>query len=85
METLNDLHRSFSRSTGIDSIAEMADFDPSKIKSIVVPSFLARNCAIANSSADLLIAATNGKGIPNSPGTKYTWDQFHGPKIHIDL
>lgn len=78
---LNQLHQSFSEIVDFDSLGQLESvMVESKIS--VHPGFYARNKALIN-NLDLLIAFTTDSQIRG--GTKNTWDQFKGEKIHHDI
>lgn len=84
----NQLHREFSRVSGVDSLGDIA-------KALKTPGctcsvsrgFLQRNSVIA-STADSMIAFTWSRdGALLEGGTKDTWNKFGSkrPKIHVSL
>lgn len=82
---LNKYHSSFSKAVGINSLADItkAIHMGAEIKDDY-KGFHDRNIPVGN--ADVLLAFTRGKDIPDSPGTLYTWNKSKCPrKIHITI
>lgn len=78
---LNQLHKSFSKIVGFDSLKQL-EMIMNDGKISVHHGFYARNKALVK-NLDLLIAFTIGDQIRG--GTKNTWNQFKGEKIHYNL
>ncbi len=78
-QRLNQLHRSFSRVRGVDSLAEIQA--ASKLPGFMCQvrrGFLRRNDALAKECMYLVALGWSETGKPESGGTLYTWNKFKG-------
>jgi hypothetical protein len=87
----NYYHSLFKRATGVDGIAEIHEALTKGAKCSNQPvaagytAMFARNARVAK-DADTVIAYTFGDGdTPADGGTKNTWDQVKGDRIHVPL
>ena len=89
--TISYYHELFTKATGIDGRREIAEAISQGCEYECEPSaaglggFFARNRKVALAS-DACLAYTWGSGRePSSNGTRNTWDQVTGRKVHVSL